>query len=45
MKMELVLSAPQDCVVQQWHVAAGDSVTEGQVAISSISVICSCSID
>ena len=31
MKMELVLSAPQDCVVQQWLVTAGDSVTEGQV--------------
>lgn len=32
MKMELVLPAPQDCVVHQWLVKAGDSVAEGQVA-------------
>ncbi len=31
MKMEMVLSAPQDCVVKQWFVAAGDAVAEGQV--------------
>jgi biotin carboxyl carrier protein len=29
--MELVLSAPRDCVVHQWFVAGGDAVCEGQV--------------
>ena len=40
MKMELVLSAPQDCVVQQWLVTAGDSVTEGQVVTCRARDLC-----
>ncbi len=34
--MELVLHAPQHCVVHQWFVAVGDAVAEGQVLFTCI---------
>jgi biotin carboxyl carrier protein len=40
MKMELALSAPRDCVVHQWFVAAGDAVAEGQVTLACTIVMC-----